>query len=262
MCGITGYVGGRSAVSTAIENLKRLEYRGYDSAGVAYPGRHGSGIQILKAAGKIRNLERQVNGAQEGARVAVAHTRWATHGRPNEANAHPHRDCSGKLAVVHNGIVENYAELREQLRAQGHEFTSETDTEVIAHLIESYLTSECPTAEEFVAGARAALSGLRGSYAVAVVSEHLVDAVLVARKDSPLVIGLGEGENFLASDIPAVMKHTRKVALLEDGDFAIIRPNEVSITGPDGRPVVRTPIDVTWDDQAAEKAGYSHFMLK
>jgi glutamine---fructose-6-phosphate transaminase (isomerizing) len=260
MCGITGYVGRRPAVATAIQNLKRLEYRGYDSAGVAYPG--AQGIEILRAAGKIVNLEAQINGAQEGTRVAVAHTRWATHGRPNEVNAHPHRDCSGRIAVVHNGIVENYAELRERLRAEGHEFTSETDTEVIAHLIESHLPKGPITTEQFCNAARAALSELTGSYAVGIVSCQLPDAVLVARKDSPLVVGLGEGENFLASDIPAVMAFTRRVIVLEDGDCALITRDRVDVFGLDGNARERGVLDVTWDDQAAEKGGFEHFMLK
>ncbi len=260
MCGITGYVGRRPAVATAIQNLKRLEYRGYDSAGVAYPD--VTGIKILRAAGKIVNLEAQINGEQQGASVAVAHTRWATHGRPNEANAHPHKDCTGSLAVVHNGIVENYAKLRDELRAAGHEFSSETDTEVIAHLIESYLPSAVVTVDEFVAGARRAVERLTGSYAMAVVSQHIPDAVFVARKDSPLVIGLGEGENFLASDIPAVMAFTRRVILLEDGDCALLTSGAVEVFGLDGTRRHRDILDVTWDDQAAEKGGFEHFMLK
>jgi glutamine---fructose-6-phosphate transaminase (isomerizing) len=260
MCGITGYVGRRPAVATAIQNLKRLEYRGYDSAGVAYPGQ--AGIEILRAAGKIVNLEAQINGAQKHTRVAVAHTRWATHGRPNEVNAHPHRDCSGRIAVVHNGIVENYADLRDRLRVQGHEFTSETDTEVIAHLIESHLPKGDVTPEQFVRAARAALSELTGSYAVGIVSCFVPEAVVVARKDSPLVIGLGEGENFLASDIPAVMAFTRRVIVLEDGDCALITRDKVEVFGLDGAPRERGVLDVTWDDQAAEKGGFEHFMLK
>jgi glucosamine--fructose-6-phosphate aminotransferase (isomerizing) len=261
MCGITGYVGGRSAVQTAIQNLKRLEYRGYDSAGVAYPT--DGAIKIVKAAGKIVNLEGRINGGSEASTVAVAHTRWATHGRPNEANAHPHSDCSGSLAVVHNGIVENYAELRERLRAAGHEFVSETDTEVIAHLIEERLPEGgSADVDQFVAAARAALAELTGSFAVGVVSLHLPDAVFVGRKDSPLVIGLGEGENFLASDIPAVMAFTRRVIILEDGDCALITRDSVSVFGLDGAPRDRAVLDVTWDDEAAEKGGYEHFMLK
>jgi glucosamine--fructose-6-phosphate aminotransferase (isomerizing) len=260
MCGITGYVGGRSAVATSIQNLKRLEYRGYDSAGVAYA--EPNGIGILRAAGKIVNLEAQINGVHAAAGVAVAHTRWATHGRPTEANAHPHRDCTGSLAVVHNGIVENYAELRNELIAQGHEFTSETDTEVIAHLIESLLHTDVPTAAEFVTAARTAVSRLIGSYAVGVVSTNIPDAVFVARKDSPLVLGLGDGENFLASDIPAVMAFTRRVILLEDGDCALLTRDSVEVFGVDGVARHREVLDVTWDDQAAEKGGFEHFMLK
>jgi len=270
MCGITGYVGRRPAVETALQNLKRLEYRGYDSAGVAYPD--AAGIRIVKAPGKIVNLESLMTDAQASAQVAVAHTRWATHGSPSEANAHPHRDCRGDLAVVHNGIVENYAPLRERLRAAGHEFASETDTEVIAHLIEDYLANQgagsagsdpCPpTPDCLIRAARAALGEIEGSYAVAVVSRFLPDAVLVARKDSPLVIGLGEGENFLASDIPAVMAFTRRVIVLEDGDCALLTRDAVQVFGLDGAPRERAIVEVTWDDQAAEKGGYEHFMLK
>jgi glucosamine--fructose-6-phosphate aminotransferase (isomerizing) len=261
MCGITGYVGRRPAVATAIQNLKRLEYRGYDSAGVAYPD--ATGIQIVKAAGKIANLELRINGTSGAANVAVAHTRWATHGRPNESNAHPHKDCSGRLAVVHNGIVENYAELREELKATGHEFASETDTEVIAHLIESYLpASDDVTPAEFVVAARKAIERLNGSYAVAIVSRLLPDQVLVARKDSPLVLGLGDGENFLASDIPAVMSFTRRVIILEDGDMALLSCDMATVFGLDGEPRDRSVMEVTWDDQAAEKGGHDHFMIK
>lgn len=271
MCGITGYVGRRPAVETALQNLKRLEYRGYDSAGVAYPD--PGGIRIVKAPGKIVNLESlMAEGVQADAQVAVAHTRWATHGSPNEANAHPHRDCRGDLAVVHNGIVENYAHLRERLRAAGHEFASETDTEVIAHLIEEHLPANESRVEdreprvlsvtEFTAAARTALREVEGSYAVAIVSRFLGEAVLVARKDSPLVIGLGEGENFLASDIPAVMAFTRRVIVLEDGDCALLTRDSVQVFGLDGEPRHRDVLEVTWDDQAAEKGGYEHFMLK
>ena len=266
MCGITGYVGGRPAVETALTNLKRLEYRGYDSAGVAYP--NCTGISIVRAAGKIANLEQALTGTPHSAHVAIAHTRWATHGRPNEVNAHPHRDCTGQLAVVHNGIIENYAELRRELLAVGHLFTSETDTEVLAHLIEDHLPvrtddSEAPlTAETFANAVRAALHRVTGSYAIAVISQAVPDAIFVARKDSPLIIGLGEGENFLASDIPAVMRFTRSVLLLEDGDFATLSADSVVVTDLEGTPVTREMLEVTWDDAAAEKNGYPHFMLK
>jgi len=266
MCGITGYVGGRPAVQTALTNLKRLEYRGYDSAGVAYP--NCTGISIVRAAGKIANLEQALTGTPHSAHVAIAHTRWATHGRPNEVNAHPHRDCTGQLAVVHNGIIENYAELRRELLAAGHLFTSETDTEVLAHLIEDHLPvqdTDVPVtldAETFATAVRAALHRVTGSYAIAVISQAVPDAIFVARKDSPLIIGLGEGENFLASDIPAVMRFTRSVLLLEDGDFATLSAGEVRVTDLEGAFVVRETLEVTWDDAAAEKNGYPHFMLK
>jgi glucosamine--fructose-6-phosphate aminotransferase (isomerizing) len=266
MCGITGYVGGRPAVETALNNLKRLEYRGYDSAGVAYP--NCSGISIVRAAGKIANLERALTGTPHAAHIAIAHTRWATHGRPNEVNAHPHRDCTGQIAVVHNGIIENYAELRRELLAAGHLFTSETDTEVLAHLIESHLPPRQADpavpmdAECFATAVRAALHQVTGSYGIAVISQAVPDAIFVARKDSPLVIGLGDGENFLASDIPAVMRYTRSVLLLEDGDFATLSAQSVVVTDLEGTPVVRETLEVTWDDAAAEKNGYPHFMLK
>ena len=266
MCGITGYVGGRPAVETALTNLKRLEYRGYDSAGVAYP--NCTGISIVRAAGKIANLEQALTGTPHSAHVAIAHTRWATHGRPNEVNAHPHRDCTGQLAVVHNGIIENYAELRRELLAVGHLFTSETDTEVLAHLIEDHLpfrdtdVAVSLEAETFATAVRAALHRVTGSYAIAVISQAVPDTIFVARKDSPLIIGLGDGENFLASDIPAVMRFTRSVLLLEDGDFATLSAQEVLVTDLEGAPVVRETLEVTWDDAAAEKNGYPHFMLK
>jgi glutamine---fructose-6-phosphate transaminase (isomerizing) len=284
MCGITGYIGHRPAVETAIVNLKRLEYRGYDSAGVAYMS--DDQIMVIRTTGKIANLERALADVPHASHVAIAHTRWATHGRPSEANAHPHRDCTGRLAVVHNGIIENYATLRRELMDCGHEFTSETDTEVLAHLIEEEVEAKRPaphiapalavsagatslgtavasmTTADFATCIRAALRRVTGSYAVAVISQDAPDTVYVARKDSPLVIGLGDGENFLASDIPAVMRYTRRVILLEDGDFATIRTDSVAITDLDGNPRLWEPVDVTWDDQAAEKSGYPHFMLK
>lgn len=260
MCGITGYVGHRLAVHTAIQNLKRLEYRGYDSAGVAFPD--GADIRIVKSVGKIVNLETLVSGVDYPARVAVAHTRWATHGRPSDVNAHPHRDCTGCLAIVHNGIIENYAELRKHLIEAGHEFISETDTEVIAHLIEEHLADSGTSKESFLAAARKALSEVTGSYAIAIVSANHPEAVLVARKDSPLVIGLGDGENFLASDIPAIMAFTRRVVVLEDEDIALVEPHSVKVFGLDGTPRERRPLEVTWDEQAAQKGGFEHFMLK
>ncbi len=264
MCGITGYIGSRPAVAIALTNLKRLEYRGYDSSGVAFPNR--THIRVVRATGRIANLERELADAGADATVAIAHTRWATHGRPTEANAHPQRDCTGRVAVVHNGIIENYAELRHQLSSEGHRFTSETDTEVLAHLIEASLAALPNGAGDPVVRAadaiRRAVGRVTGSYAIAVLLQDTPDAIYVARKDSPLVVGLGEGENFLASDIPAVMRYTRRVILLNDGDFATITPDIVTVTDITGAPVLREPLDVTWDDAAAEKGGYPHFMLK
>ncbi|MCS6775860.1 MAG: glutamine--fructose-6-phosphate transaminase (isomerizing) [Chloroherpetonaceae bacterium] len=264
MCGITGYVGRRPAVETALSNLKRLEYRGYDSAGVAYSSRNR--LRIVRATGRIANLERVLQQGQHEASVAIAHTRWATHGVPAQHNAHPHPDCTGRIAVVHNGIIENYALLRDELQAQGHRFASETDTEVIAHLIERELATpgsmHGDPAECVAAAVRRAAAFLRGAYALAVIAQDVPDTIWVARKDSPLVIGIGEGEHFLASDIPAVMRYTRSILLLEDGDFAVLRPDSVRVTNALGRLQERSPLQVTWDDAAAEKGGYPHFMLK
>lgn len=265
MCGITGYIGGRSAVETALDNLKRLEYRGYDSAGVAYP--NCSQIQVVRATGRIANLERALEETPHTACVAIAHTRWATHGRPSEANAHPHRDCTGRIAVVHNGIIENYAELRRRLIAQGHTFASETDTEVLAHLIEQHVrerrsSESALSPTQFAEAVRAALRHLTGSYAIAILSQDLPATVFVARKASPLVVGQGEGETFLASDIPAVLRYTRRVLLLEDGDCALLTRDGVTVTDMDGHLLCREPVQIAWDEAAAEKGGYRHFMLK
>ena len=255
MCGITGYVGSREAVPIVIDQLRRLEYRGYDSAGVAAPT-PARALKVVKTEGKIARLEEIVNGDFLGSTVAVAHTRWATHGRPTTPNAHPHTDCGGHIMVAHNGIVENYLALRERLTAAGHEFRSETDTEVLPHLIEEHFQGDMEAA------VRAALPEVRGSYALAIVSDHDPDLLIVARKDSPLVIGLGEGENFIASDIPALLPYTRNVLILEDGDIALIRTDSVIVTRPDGTVVERQPLHITWDAQAAEKSGYEHFMRK
>jgi len=262
MCGITGYVGNRNAVETVINNLKRLEYRGYDSSGVACLTEKG--LEVARAVGKIANLERVLDGHTPESHTAISHTRWATHGKPSERNAHPHRDSAGKLAVVHNGIIENYAELREELISEGVVFASETDTEVLPQLIARELTrlSTQISAESFAHAIRVALSLVRGSYALAILCADLPDTVFVARKDSPLVVGVGEGENFIASDISAVIRYTRNVLLLEDGEFGIITPNKVTLLKLDGQIVAREIFRVTWDDAAAEKGGYAHFMLK
>jgi glucosamine--fructose-6-phosphate aminotransferase (isomerizing) len=254
MCGITGYIGKRQAVRLSVEQLQRLEYRGYDSAGVACCS--NGHVEVLKAQGKIAGLKLLLDQGTPEATLAVAHTRWATHGRPSTPNAHPHTDCKGHIAVVHNGIIENYLELRQRLIAAGHEFRSETDTEVLPHLIESHYHGDLEQA------IRDALAEVRGSYAIAVVSSFDKHTLYAARKDSPLVIGLGEGENFVASDIPAVLGHTRDVIVLEDGDFAIIRRDGVRVTSLNGQPLARPPLKVTWDAASAEKSGYEHFMRK
>ena len=282
MCGIAGYIGERSAVPVVVDQLRRLEYRGYDSAGVAAlstgsdsaagaPNGRGAnsangglksetGIEIIKTEGKLRALEEMVSGGgYDGSRLAVAHTRWATHGPPSTPNAHPHPDCDGKIVVCHNGIIENYMELREWLIERGHHFASETDTEVLPHLIEEFYRADGDGLE---AAFRRALGMVRGSYAVGVASVYEPDLLMVARKDSPLVIGLGEGEYFVASDIPAVLPYTRDVLVLEDGDVAMIRREGIKLNHLDGTPVERTPLRVTWDAAAAEKGGYEHFMLK
>src|SRR3989454_3975428 len=257
MCGIVGYIGDKSAVDVVLDGLKRLEYRGYDSAGVAVVG--AEGLQIRRAAGRIKVLEgllreRPVHGA-----VGIGHTRWATHGRPTDENAHPHTDGSGTLVVVHNGIIENYLPIKEQLVADGHRFTSETDTEVIAHLIERHLR-DAPRLEEAV---RRALRELRGSYAIVVLSMSAPDRLIAAKQGAgSVVVGLGQGETFLASDIPAILSHTRDVVVLEDEDVAVVTRHGVEVTQLDGAPAERAPIRILWDPILAEKGGYRHFMLK
>ncbi len=255
MCGITGYIGTRPPLEVALDTLKRLEYRGYDSAGVAFWG--GNRLQVMKRAGKIQQLSEMLNGV-EAHGLAVSHTRWATHGIPNDPNAHPHTDEQGRVAVVHNGIIENYLELRQELSGRGHRFSSETDTEVLAHLIEEQL----PLAESPEEAVRRALQPVRGSYAIAVLFTDYPDRVVVARHDSPLVIGLGEGENFIASDIPALLPYTRRVILLENGDLGVVTRDSVRLFRLDGSPVERPPVQIDWSAEAAEKGGHEHFMIK
>src|SRR6266849_265782 len=257
MCGIVGYIGDKSAVDVVLDGLKRLEYRGYDSAGVAVVG--AAGLQIRRAAGRIKVLEALLRERPVHGTVGIGHTRWATHGRPTDENAHPHTDGSGTLVVVHNGIIENYLPIKEQLVADGHRFTSETDTEVIAHLIERHLR-DAPRLEEAV---RRALRELRGSYAIVVLSMSAPDRLIAAKQGAgSVVVGLGQGETFLASDIPAIHSHTRDVVVLEDEDIAVVTRNGVEISQLDGTPVQRAPIRILWDPIMAEKGGYRHFMLK
>jgi len=263
MCGIIGYVGsqGTDVTSILLDGLARLEYRGYDSAGIAVLSPSGE-LELHRRAGKIANLAATVeNGSRPGlSTLGIGHTRWATHGRPNDENAHPHPDCTGSLTVVHNGIIENYAELRQELQGSGHVFRSETDTEVLAHLVEHAYTGEAQG--DLTEAVRLALQRVTGSYAIGVVSRDHPDLLVGARCNGPLVVGLGENEQFLASDITAILKHTRRVIILEEGEIVTLRPTGVAITTLDGTPVQRDAIIVEWDAEAAEKGGYPHFVIK
>ena len=252
-----------------MEGLKRLEYRGYDSAGIAVV--NGSGLSRLRASGKLINLEKLLKTSPLKGVVALGHTRWATHGKPSEANAHPHTDCSKSLVVIHNGIIENYLEIKDQLLAQGHIFESETDTEVVVHLIEEKLKSlkglgkpPAPASSETLLfeATRLALASVRGAYALAVLWAEAPGVVVAAKTASPLVIGLGEGENFLASDVPAFLAYTRKAVFLEDGEMAVIRKSGVAFFSLAGGKIEKAPVHIKWDRAMAEKGGYRHFMLK
>jgi glucosamine--fructose-6-phosphate aminotransferase (isomerizing) len=255
MCGIVGYTGPREAGPILIEGLRRLEYRGYDSAGIALVDDAGD-LFVEKRAGKLSNLQTAIADRTPHAAIGLAHTRWATHGRPNDLNAHPHQDCTGEITVIHNGIIENFRELRDGLEARGHTLTSETDTEALAHLIEEVYAGD-------LAGAvRAALGKVHGAYALAVMHRGEADRLIGARMDVPLVVGVGDGESFLASDVAAILAHTDQVIFLEEGDVADLRPWGVTITDLDGAPVERTVSVIDWTPEAAEKGGYEHFMLK
>jgi glutamine---fructose-6-phosphate transaminase (isomerizing) len=256
MCGIVGYIGSKKVVPVIIEGLRKLEYRGYDSAGIAVVGTDGK-LQLRRAPGKLRNLEEAIAASPIDGTYGIGHTRWATHGRPTEENAHPHRDCTGQYVVVHNGIIENYFELKEKLQAEGHKFLTETDTEVVAHLVEKY-AKELP----FEEAVRKTLRELRGIYALVFLSAKDPQKLIAARNGPPSVIGLGKGENFVASDIPALLEHTREVFFLADGDVAVLTRDGVKVTDLDGKPVERPSHHVTWDPIMAEKGGYKHFMQK
>ena len=261
MCGIVGYVGDKEVVPVIIEGLRRLEYRGYDSAGIAVAA-NGSGLQLRRAEGKLGNLEKAI--AKQpftlgtGNSYGIGHTRWATHGRPTEENAHPHRDCTGKIVVVHNGIVENYLQLKKQLIAEGHKFVTETDTEIIAHLVERYM-KDSKSLEEAV---RKTVKQLTGVFSLGVISADEPEMIVAARNGPPSVIGLGEGEYFVASDVPAILHHTRNMFFLADGDIAIVTRKGVEVTDFDGKPLERKVQHITWDPVMAEKGGFRHFMLK
>jgi glutamine---fructose-6-phosphate transaminase (isomerizing) len=264
MCGIIGYVGpnGTDVTSILLEGLSKLEYRGYDSAGIAVLTSNGT-LELRRRAGKIANLVATVeNGSRpEAGPLGIGHTRWATHGRPNDTNAHPHPDCTGVLTVVHNGIIENYAELRVELEGEGHTFHSETDTEVLSHLVERYYFGEA--SHDLEQAVRLALQRVTGAYAIAVVSSELPDVLIGARDGGgPLIIGVGEGEQFLASDIPAILKHTRRVLIMDEGEIVSLRPGSITLSKVDGTPIKREPMTIEWDVESAEKGGYPHFVLK
>ena len=253
MCGIVGYIGPKPAAPLMVEGLSKLEYRGYDSAGIAILEDHQ--IEIIKRKGRLAELVSALGATDLTGKVGIGHTRWATHGKPSHDNAHPHYDCSKSFAVVHNGIIENYQALKKELIAEGHKFTSETDTEVLAHLVEKHYNGDLLQTVHHIVGL------IDGAYAMAVIAKNEPERIICVRKDSPLVVGLGEGENFLASDIPAILKHTRKVFLLEDGEVATVTKDQVEVYQK-GEKVDKELFKVTWDAEAAEKGGYSHFMLK
>src|SRR5919197_5431198 len=255
MCGIVRYTGPREAGPILIEGLKRLEYRGYDSARIALVGEEGD-LFVEKKAGKLANLQTAIADRTPHAAIGLAHTRWATHGRPNDVNAHPHQDCTGDITVIHNGIIENFRELRDGLEARGHKLASETDTEAIAHLVEEEYRGDLADA------VRAALRQLEGAYALVVIHRAEVDRLVGARQDVPLVVGLNGEESFIASDVAAILAHTDRVVFLEEGDVADVRPTGVEVTDVEGNPRQRTESRIEWTPEAAEKGGYDHFMLK
>ena len=254
MCGIVGYIGPQEAAPIVLDGLRKLEYRGYDSAGIATIDQ--GKINICRAEGKLLNLERKLLAQPLMGQPGIGHTRWATHGRPSEINAHPH--YAGGFVVVHNGIIENYLDLKTRLRGQGHTFSSETDTEIIAHLVEQHY-QECG---DFESAVRKALGDVRGAYAVAILSEQEPGKLIAAKQGSPLVVGQGKGEFFVASDIPAMLAHTREMIFLEDGELVVFTAESMAITTLDGTPVEKTSKTITWSPVMAEKGGYRHFMLK
>ncbi len=254
MCGIVGYIGDKEAAQILVDGLRSLEYRGYDSAGVAIL--NGGAVALRRSIGKLSGLEDLLKKNPAHGMLGLGHTRWATHGRPSEENAHPHTCCENRIFVVHNGIVENYDELKRELTAKGHQFKSQTDTEALAHTIEEYYEGD------ILAAVKKALKYIKGSYALGVVSADERDRFIAVRKDSPLVLGVGNDEMFIASDVPAILKHTRNVIFLEDGDVAEIKRAHVHIYDKSGAPVERKPQTISWDAKMAQKNGHKHFMLK
>ncbi|WP_371365928.1 Glutamine--fructose-6-phosphate aminotransferase [isomerizing] [Sporomusa rhizae] len=254
MCGIVGYIGPDQAAPFLLDGMSKLEYRGYDSAGIAVFD--GNGINVDKSVGRLNVLAKKVELHPLNGHVGIGHTRWATHGRPSDANSHPHTDCTGRFVVVHNGIIENYLHLKEQLSAKGHKFTSETDTEVVAHLVEEFYQGD------FEAAVKKVLEKIEGSYALVFMCQDEPDKLICTKQDNPLVIGLGDGENFIASDIPAIISHTRKTYILSDGEMAVVTKDSVWVMNRQGVPVTKKVFEVNWDAEAAEKGGYEHFMIK
>ncbi|MCA1815860.1 MAG: glutamine--fructose-6-phosphate transaminase (isomerizing), partial [Acidobacteria bacterium] len=257
MCGIVGYVGNKQVVPVIIDGLRKLEYRGYDSAGIAVVD-EGHQLDIRRAEGKLRNLEEAIRLKPLDGTYGIGHTRWATHGRPTEENAHPHRDCTGRVVVVHNGIIENYLQLKERLRARDHQFVTETDTEAVAHLVEEYLREE----DSLEKAVQRAVRDLSGIFALSIISTDEPDTIIAVRQGPPVVIGLGDGEYFVASDIPPILQHTRDVFFLGDGEIAVLTRDSVRVTDFEGD--IREPQRqrITWDPIMAEKGGFKHFMLK
>src|SRR6266496_692409 len=257
MCGIVGYVGNKQVVPVILDGLRKLEYRGYDSAGIAVvdEGRH---LEIRRAEGKLRNLEESIRQKPIAGSYGIGHTRWATHGRPTEENAHPHRDCTGRVIAVHNGIIENYLQLKEELRRKDHQFVTETDTEIVAHLIEEHLKSGVG----FENAVRKSVKQLRGIFALSILTADEPDTIISARLGPPVVIGLGDGEYFVASDIPAILEHTRDVFFLGDGEISVMTKHGVRVTDFDGNKIEPVRQRITWDPIQAEKGGFKHFMLK
>lgn len=255
MCGIVGYIGKQNAKSILIEGLKRLEYRGYDSAGIAVIS--GRKIFEAKAVGKVAELENKINGKNIPGAIGIAHTRWATHGKPSDRNSHPHSDCKKEIYLVHNGIIENYKELKEKLAKKGHKFTSETDSEVIAHLIEEFNKKT-----DFKNSVVEALKMLKGTYGLAIINKREPDKIIAARMGSPLVLGLGHGENIIASDVSAIVRHTDRVIYLEDGELAIISPENYEVINIKKKKIEKIITKLDWTIEKAEKGGFSHFMLK
>ena len=257
MCGIVGYVGNKQVVPLIIDGLRKLEYRGYDSAGIAVVN-EGHELEIRRAEGKLRNLEETIRLSPLDGTYGIGHTRWATHGRPTEENAHPHRDCTGRVVVVHNGIIENYLQLKERLRKSDHRFVTETDTEIMAHLIEEYLKQD----SSFEQAVRSAVIELRGIFALSIINADEPDTIIAVRQGPPVVIGLGDREFFVASDIPPILQHTRDVFFLGDGEIAVINKDAVRVTDFEGNSVQPSIQRITWDPIMAEKGGFKHFMLK